>query len=582
MPLRQDNDTRSASSDPAGPRGRFAAHKVTMILVAVGLLATLAGTWWSGVRASRADEQDLVSRGELLVFETTNLLDRAATQIVASGSFFRASSHVTPDEFRTFVGDIGLMPGMLGLGYVPVVADKDLESWLEVTRREVPGLEVFELDDDERHIPLGDRELRFPLLYFEPLELFSALAGWDIGFHEDLRDDLLAGLRSEGLTMTTFVELGLPAPLDDDDQFILGWPIADREEGVVGELIVAVLDLSMMVEQNVSSEATRGIDWSIVDITGVDGLIADHDGWRDTINFGGRTWWITVARHGGPAGLVSSNFYYPFFGGLVVTALLALLGNLLTGRLRVRRELESLESLNDGKDEFLASVSHRLRTPLTSVVGFSEILRDSEAGMTEADRRELISTIAVQAIELGHLFDNLLTVSRGTGRGAFIPARVSIAAEINAVLDTAEPARRAQVSVVAADPDVVAAGDPGLVRQILRNLIANATQHGDRVELTVVAENHVARIAVRDNGPGIPQDRVGGIFELYERSEDNRGQPQTMGVGLFVSRRLARRMSGDLTYERSSPWTVFELTLPAIPAPVEGNGAASNLRQTVN
>ena len=84
MPLRQDNDTRSASSDPAGPRGRFAAHKVTMILVAVGLLATLAGTWWSGVRASRADEQDLVSRGELLVFETTNLLDRAAT-VASSG-----------------------------------------------------------------------------------------------------------------------------------------------------------------------------------------------------------------------------------------------------------------------------------------------------------------------------------------------------------------------------------------------------------------------------------------------------------------------------------------------------------------
>ena len=227
-----------------------------------------------------------------------------------------------------------------------------------------------------------------------------------------------------------------------------------------------------------------------------------------------------------------------------------------------------LESLNDAKDEFLAAVSHRLRTPLTAVVGFSEVLKDSQIGLTEVDRRELLSTIAVQAIELGHLFDNLLTVTRDTNRAMFSPSRVSVTTEVHAVLDTVEPARRAKVRVVAADLDVVAAGDPGLVRQILRNLVANATDFGDQVELSVINENHFARIVVRDNGPGVPPERAGSMFDLYGHWSHDRGQPKSMGVGLFVSLRLARRMSGNITYRRSDPWTVFELSLPAIPAAI--------------
>jgi signal transduction histidine kinase len=551
------------------------------LLVILGLLGTIGGTWWSTQRTERQELEDLESRGELLVFQTRDLLDSVAMQLVASGSLFRASAHVSPEEFRTFASDIGLMPGTLGIGYVPMVADRDLDTWLEQIRLELPGFEVFELGYDDRPVPLRDRELRFPLLYFEPVGFISALAGLDIGSRDDWRDELLDGFRSDGLTMTTFVELGLPAPLDDEDQFILGWPIADPATGIVSELVVSVLDLSVMVEQNISEEVTRGIDWSVVDVTGVADLGDPGDGWRATIDFGGRTWWVTVSHQGGSGGVFRDTAVYPFVGGLVVTILLALLGSLLTGRLGSRRDLETLEALNDGKDEFLAAVSHRLRTPLTSVVGFSEILREGDSGLTEMDRRELMSTIAVQAIELEHLFDNLLTVSRGTGRATFIPARIALAAEIDAVLDTLEPARRAKVSVVAVDRDLVAAGDRGLVRQILRNLIANATDHGHTVELATHTDKHLGRVTVRDDGPGIPDDRVGSVFELYDHS-DGHGQPQSMGVGLFVSRRLARRMSGELAYRRSGSWTVFELTLPALPAAVNGSGAMTANLETVN
>lgn len=560
----------------------LSAHRVTILLVILGLIGTLVGIWWSTERTARQEAADLASRGELLVSDAQRLLENVGTRVVASGSLFLASEHVVPDEFRAFVDDVGLMPGMLAIGYVEVVADRDLDIWLEGVRRDRPWFELFEMDDDYQPVALRRREIRYPLVYFEPAESFAGLAGLDLGYREDWGDIIPSRLHADGLTMTASGDLGLPAPLDDGDQYILAWPITDRRGGAVHEAIVSVIDLSLLLEGNVSEEITRSIDWTIADIATVGDTPAGLDSWQRTIDFGGRTWAVTATLRSQKSGVFRDSAFYPFVGGLVVTALLALVGSLLTSRFGSRRELESLESLNRGKDEFLASVSHRLRTPLTAVVGFSEILRDNHSGLTEMDRRELVSTIAVQAIELGHLFDNLLTVSRGTGRATFLPARVAVAAEINAVLDTAEPARRAKVRVGAADPDLVVAGDPGLVRQILRNLVANATEHGDLVEVSGVSDGHIARITVSDDGPGIPPDRVGGIFELYDHSSHDRGQPKTMGVGLFVSRRLARRMSGDITYRRSAERTIFELTLPAIPTAVTIDGATQFVSETVN
>ncbi len=502
-------------------------------------------------------------------------------QITAGGSLFRASSHVTPFEFHTFLGDIGLMPGILSLGYVPVVADSDLDTWLELTRHEIPDLELFELDDNTQPVPLRDRELRFPLLYFEPVELFPSLAGLDIGFDDEWRSDLIAGLDAGGIVATTFIELGLPGPLNDTDQMLVVWPIADPRTGDVSQFVLAIIDVGTLVSVNVSSDLLDGVAWRVEDVT--EGSSVTRDGvWNSTFEFGGRDWRMSVEWADADTGLFSDAAAYPLFGGLIITALMVAVGRLLVSRMQARRDLETSESLNVGKDDFLASVSHRLRTPLTSVVGFSEVLRDSDTDLAGIDRRELVSTIAVQAIELGHLFDNLLIVSRGEHPPQFAPARVSLASEVHTVLDTIESARRAKIRVIESTPGVVAAGDPGLIRQILRNLIANATDHGDNVELSVIQDGFVARVLVADDGPGIPGDRAGGIFELYHHATDDHGQPDSMGVGLFVSRLLARRMSGDVVYRRTATQTWFEVSLPAIPEAVPTNGLRRGAAVPVN
>ncbi|MCP4308547.1 MAG: hypothetical protein GY788_27465 [bacterium] len=549
--------------------GRASARRVAGGMLIVGLIITAVATWWGLERDSRLADEQLASTGKLLVFGTEELLEDAERQIAAAGSLFRSSEHVAPDEFAVFAGDIGLMPGILGLGYVPIIPHDQLDSWLAETQSELPGLALFEIGPDDQVVPVQPRPLHFPLLYFGPSELQTGLIGLDLGFHEGWYDDLVDGTATTGTVMTSFTDSSLPAPLNGEDQFIVGWPIEDLATGQVDASVVAIVDLGVLVASNLSAEVTSGIEWQIVDATEGQTQTGDPESWSGTFDFGNRTWLVTATDIDVDEGWLPGTVAYPFLGGLAITVLLAMIGQLAVTRSTGKRKVETLESLNEAKDEFLAAVSHRLRTPLTAVVGFSEILKDNETGLSEADRGELLSTIAVQAIELGHLFDNLLTVTRDTDRTFFSPKRVSVVSELHAVLDSVEPSRRAKVRMAAADPEVAVAGDPGLVRQVLRNLIANATDFGQKVELNVLDGGHVARIVVKDDGPGVPAARAASVFDLYDKASHHRGQPESMGVGLFVSRRLARRMSGDITYRRSAGWTVFELSLPAIPNPVK-------------
>lgn len=566
MSSRYDS-TRVGSTAPiATPRSLHALRRA-LLATLVGLLLTGLLTWWRLSVDARIEADQLSERGQLLAFETRDLLDEAAMQLTAAAGLFRASDHVTAEEFRVFVEDLGLMPGVLGLGYVPVVFDAQLDEWLARAKTEIPDLKLFELDDEGNPVPLRDREVRFPLLYFEPSGGPVAANGVDMGSEQQRIDQVLGTLKTEPVAMSTFLGDDV-APIPTDGYVIMARAIREPHSEVFSEFVIGVIDVNGLINGNTADEVTDGLVWSIEDGTRSPEQATLGDAWKGTVAFGGRVLRFSVSPdesgYPWPTGLAGLML----LAGIAISLLVGVVVHLVLRRLEARGEMEVLESINEGKDEFLAAVSHRLRTPLTAVVGFSEVLRESDEGLSEADRRELVSTIAVQAIELGHLFDNLLTVTRDTDRYSFVSSHVHLAQETYAVLDTADPERRVKTRVTSADREVVAAGDSALVRQILRNLLANATDFGERVEISVTGTDLMARVAVRDSGPGVPHGREKDIFALYG-SRGEIGQPDSMGVGLYVSRRLARRMSGDLTYRREDGWTVFELTLPAVPAVIE-------------
>jgi signal transduction histidine kinase len=219
-----------------------------------------------------------------------------------------------------------------------------------------------------------------------------------------------------------------------------------------------------------------------------------------------------------------------------------------------------LEKLVRSKDEFLGSVSHELRTPLASVVGFAAELRDRYEDFDPEQRRELLGLIADQGQDMAHIINDLLVAARADTDSLVVKMEpVDLDAEIEAVLQ--------QTPDVAVGRDVPAAGvvvlaDSGRLRQILRNLLTNAGRYGGPdVKVSVSERAAEALVSVIDNGSGIPESEWETIFDPYSRSHHREGQPASVGLGLTVSRLLARKMGGDLTYRYVDRRSVFELVL---------------------
>lgn len=238
-----------------------------------------------------------------------------------------------------------------------------------------------------------------------------------------------------------------------------------------------------------------------------------------------------------------------------------LIAELESNNAEMVRVHEKLEELMRSKDEFLGSVSHELRTPLSSVLGFSAELRDRYGDFDEEERQELMELITVQGQDMANIINDLLVAARADLTGLVVElSPIDVAADIQAVLEHL-PEVVIHVDLPARPAEAL--GDPVRVRQIMRNLIVNARRYGGpNVEVGVCGKNGFVTIQVRDNGERIPEDEWESIFDPYQRSHHQKGQPASVGLGLTVSRMLARRMDGDLTYRYEDNQSVFELVLP--------------------
>jgi signal transduction histidine kinase len=225
---------------------------------------------------------------------------------------------------------------------------------------------------------------------------------------------------------------------------------------------------------------------------------------------------------------------------------------------------DRLEEVIRSKDQFVASVSHELRTPLTAVVGLSHELHDNWSIYDGADAREIVDLIATQSSELSDIIEDLLVAARADiGTLTLQPRRVNLRTELDAVIAGQFLGGGPAAPTVSVEPGSESVwSDPLRFRQIIRNLLTNATRYGgDNVSVHAYCDGPVVKIAVRDDGPGVPLERADSIFDPYTSAHEPGTQPGSVGLGLAVSRTLARLMGGDLVYNGQSG-TSFELTVP--------------------
>jgi two-component system, sensor histidine kinase len=204
-----------------------------------------------------------------------------------------------------------------------------------------------------------------------------------------------------------------------------------------------------------------------------------------------------------------------------------------------------------------------LRTPLTGVVGFAQLLRDDEGALDPDARAEMVRLLADQGMDLTNIVDDLLVAAKAeAGTLEVARVRVDLRAQASQVLEAwgSELTQRIDFAGVTA----YTRGDPARVRQILRNLISNAMRYGgDRIHVTVGGDDTGGHVKVVDDGEGVGADEQETIFEPYRRAHNAPGLTASMGLGLSISRDLARLMGGDLTYHRENNHSVFMLSMPA-------------------
>lgn len=234
------------------------------------------------------------------------------------------------------------------------------------------------------------------------------------------------------------------------------------------------------------------------------------------------------------------------------------------------RLLEEAQQANEAKAAFLMTMSHELRTPLAALTGYGELLEDEIVGCLSKEQHDVVERMRSVTHHLSSMIEEVLTYSSlEAGRELVRPAAVRVEEIILAALAAVEPLARSKRLAVETDVRVEGAmlqADPDKLRQILVNLLGNAVKFTERgrVGLRVSRVGGEMEFAVSDTGMGIPAMELSRLFQPFGQLDGGLTRRHGgTGLGLYISRRLARLMGGDVTVE-SMPGegSTFTLRLP--------------------
>jgi signal transduction histidine kinase/CheY-like chemotaxis protein/HAMP domain-containing protein len=258
---------------------------------------------------------------------------------------------------------------------------------------------------------------------------------------------------------------------------------------------------------------------------------------------------------------------------LAVTA--ARLGSANDGVVWTVRDMSERARLEQAKSDFVATASHELRSPLTSIKGFVELLQRSPENMSDR-QREFVDIILKSTDRLVELVNDLLDVARIEADHVEINRRpIDVSEAVHEIVELITPRveeKGQHLSTYIAPTLPPALADPGRVRQIVANLVTNAhlyTPEGGKIHVGVEPDRAWVQISVEDSGVGMSEDEVSRIFDRFYRAGNRSGSNPGTGLGLSIVKSLVDLHYGQITVD-SEPGrgTLFRVRLPAaIPTP---------------
>ena len=238
--------------------------------------------------------------------------------------------------------------------------------------------------------------------------------------------------------------------------------------------------------------------------------------------------------------------------------------------LLVARDVTEERRAAAAQDAFIGVLSHELRTPVTTIMGFAELMMRPGFDPVMRDSTGLLPDLAAEATRLGQLIDDLLVLSRAQGGQMTIEVEPVLVDRLiqDAVAEEAAryPLVRFEIETTARLPPVD--GDMTYLGQVLRNIIGNAGKYGPTpgvVRVRAFAADGWVTVAVLDDGPGFDAEEASKLFEIFFRSARTAGTQAGSGIGLYVARTLVEAMGGRIWARlRDEGGSEFGFSLPII------------------
>jgi signal transduction histidine kinase len=241
-----------------------------------------------------------------------------------------------------------------------------------------------------------------------------------------------------------------------------------------------------------------------------------------------------------------------------------------------RRAAAQLAQADELKSDFVSTVSHELRTPLTSISGFIDTVLLQWDRLDEASKKDLLQRSAWNARELRRLIEQVLAFSALEAPDAVVERRpYALRRGVEELVHHMAPALRTCEVTVDVDDDLVVLASKEAMHQVLGNLLTNASKYspaGSRIHVHGWRDGSYARVAVSDEGPGVPEADRARIFDRFFRGATTRSTRGT-GIGLAIVRSSVESLGGTVDLRDSEPGAgaTFEVTLPLADASAEAS-----------
>ena len=231
----------------------------------------------------------------------------------------------------------------------------------------------------------------------------------------------------------------------------------------------------------------------------------------------------------------------------------------------------SLATSESVRRNFIANVSHELKTPMTTIAGFIDGILDGT--IPQEKQRYYLQIVSDEVKRLSRLVRTMLDLSRiDSGELHLRPARFDITQTIfSALLSFERPIeeKRLEIRGLEDAESLFVDGDPDMIHQVMYNLIENAvkfTNEGGYIQIGVIDCENRTVVRVRNSGPGIPADEVSLIFDRFYKTDKSRSKDKTgMGLGLYIVRTIIRLHGGEITASSvENEYCQFEFWLPKL------------------